>query len=402
MLRRLRIKFVCINMAIVTVMLATIFGMVLHFTQQNLEQESLRMMQALAGMPSRINPPGAFPLESRLPHFIIEYNYEQGIISVDSGVYDLSDRQLLKEIVSQTIAAEEQNGKLREYSLRYLRLSTPRGEKLIFADMSSELSTMENLLKSCAMIGLSSFMLFFVISLLLARWSIRPVEQAWKQQRQFIADASHELKTPLTVISTNAELLQTSIHDPLQCQQCSDHILAMSHQMRGLVESLLALARVDDGSANLTLSPLDFSQLTNNAALPFDPVFFEHGLFLECRIDPGIQVKGSSSHLCQVIEILLDNARKYSNPDTTVELTLSRSGHNLCQLALANRGEEISQEDLTNIFKRFYRGDAARSMNHSYGLGLSIAQRVAEEHKGKIWAESRDGINTFYLQLPTL
>ena len=173
----------------------------------------------------------------------------------------------------------------------------------------------------------------------------------------------------------------------------------MSHQMRGLVESLLELARVDNGGQNMVFSRLNYSELVTDALLPFEPVYFEKGLLLESEVAEGVFVKGSAQHLKQVLDILLDNASKYAAPDSTVQVTLRTQGAH-CLLSAANPGEEISKEDLKNIFKRFYRVDKARSMNHSYGLGLAIAEGIIHRHNGKIWAESGGGINTFFVQLP--
>ena len=248
-------------------------------------------------------------------------------------------------------------------------------------------------------IGVLGFAVFLGLSFLLARWAVKPVETAWNQQRQFVADASHELKTPLTVILTNAELLQEPEYDEQARSRFVDSIMTMSHQMRGLVESLLELARVDNGGQNLVFSRLNFSELVSDALLPFEPVYFEKGLTLDNGVEEKLFVKGSQQHLKQVADILLDNASKYASADSTVRVILRRQGSH-CLLSVASAGDAISREDLKNIFKRFYRMDKARSMNHSYGLGLSIADSIVSKHGGKIWAESADGVNTFFVQLP--
>lgn len=132
----------------------------------------------------------------------------------------------------------------------------------------------------------------------------------------------------------------------------------------------------------------------------FEPVLFEKGMPMKVEIEPGIRINGIASHLKQLIGILLDNAGKYASPEGEVVVKLSDSGHKKCLLEVSNQGEPMSDEDIENIFKRFYRADKARAMNHSYGLGLSIAQSVAEEHHGKIWAKSEDGFNRFFVELP--
>lgn len=275
-----------------------------------------------------------------------------------------------------------------------------QGKCLVFADVSRERATMAHLTQTCILAGCLGFGAFLLISLFLARWAVRPAERAWAQQKQFVADASHELKTPLTVIMTNAELLQGTPDGP--SQQLASHILTMSHQMRGLVEGLLELARADDGTAALVFSELDLSRLVSDAILPFEALFFEKGLSLTEQIDTKIQVKGSPAHLRQVTEILLDNAQKYAAPGGgAVTVTLRRRGRSHCLLSVSDPGEPIPQKELKNIFKRFYRLDQARALDHSYGLGLSIAQTIVTAHRGRIWAESGEGRNSFFVELPT-
>ena len=244
------------------------------------------------------------------------------------------------------------------------------------------------------------FFAFLAISLKLAAWTVKPVERAWQQQRQFVSDASHELKTPLTVIMTNAELLQSEENDRDSQVRFSANILTMSRQMRALVEQMLELARADSGQGKADLRPVDLSTLAADALLPFDPVFFEQGLMLSSQLAEGINVNGDAGRLKEVLDILLDNARKYTEPPGTVNVRLERWGHHRCRLTVSNPGPPLSAAEQKDIFKRFYRTDPARSRDGSFGLGLSIAQRITEEHHGRIWVESSGGYNRFTVELP--
>ena len=399
MLKRLRIKFVCINMAIVTVMLLAIFATVLYFTHKNLERESINMMQSVALNPVQPALPAA-GAGVQLPYLLLELSPGGDLVAADGGYFDLSDRALLQELAADSRTAGGETGVLPEYGLRYYRLSTPGGQYIVFADTSSERSTMNHLLQNCLLIGAASFVIFLAISLLLARWAVRPVDAAWQQQRQFVADASHELKTPLTVILTNAEMLRSAGGDTARGQPLADNIITMSHQMRELIERLLDLARVDNGIPREAVAPVDLSRLVSDAVLPFEPVFFEKGLRLSTRIEDGITVQGSASHLRQVADILLDNAGKYAAAGAFVTVALQRTEGKNCLLTVSNTGDPIPDDERSRIFERFYRADKARTRSGGYGLGLSIAREIVRAHRGRIWAESKAGQNRFLVRLP--
>ena len=398
MIRRLRIKFVCINMTIVTIMLCVIFGMVLRFTSASIEKESINMMQSVALHPHQLGVPGQGTPGVWLPYFTLRTGPGGELLASGGGYYDLTDRALLEELVA--LSSDQRAGVLADYGLRYVRMVTPTSQCIVFADMSSEINTINNLLQNCLIIGAVSFIIFLMISILLAHWAVKPVDMAWKQQRQFVADASHELKTPLTVILSNAQMLSENGEDPQLREKLTANILTVSQQMKDLISKLLNSAQVDQGGSTMQFSPFDLSETVSNALLPFDCVFYERELELDSTIQPNIRVSGSQPHLIQVVDILLDNAQKYSIVHGHTVVTLQTHHKKSCLLTVANEGKAMSAKELKHIFKRFYRADAARERTGSYGLWLSIAEGIVKAHKGKIWAESKDGINTFFVQLP--
>lgn len=389
MIRSLRRKFIAMTMAVFTALLCVIFGLVIHFTGQNLQTESVRFLRSAAADPLQPGPPG----QVRQPCFIIRANpWGQSIQS--TGGFDLSDEQMLSDIVALAASAPEPLGVLDQYDLRYFRSQSPTELTLVFMDISAERAALRNLRLTCAGIGLLALGLFWAVSFLLARWAVRPVERAWEEQRQFVSDASHELKTPLTVILTSAELMQTD-PDP----QHPRSILAMSRRMRELVESLLELARVDNGAVRATFGELDLSALVADELLPFEPLYFECGLTLESQLEEGLHISGSDRHLRQVLTILLDNALRYSPENAAVRVELIRQGSSAL-LTVANPGE-LTREQCRSIFRRFYRADPARTAGGS-GLGLAIAQGIVADHGGKIWADSREGTVTLNVSLPLI
>lgn len=399
MLRRLRVKLVCILMAVITLMLIVILGLVLHFTQESLTKSSLQMMESLAKESDRRGRPNDKPRDVRLPYFVLKLDSQNELISTEGGYYDLSDEEFIREVTAYVLESDDQTGVINEYNLRYYCAHAPEGRRIVFADISSELTTMSNLWKLCVLVGVLSLAGFLFVCIFLARWAVKPVAHAWEQQNQFVADASHELKTPLTVILTNAELIQSPECDEDAKRQSASSILTMAQQMRALVAGLLDLARADTGAAKTLMSRLDFSVLASDTLLPFEPLYYDKELSLSSEIESGIMLTGCEAQLRQVLEILLDNAMKYSPPQASVTLRLKKHGQH-CLLTVANTGQPIPQGELKSIFTRFYRVDKARSNTGSYGLGLAIAKSIALEHNGKIWAESGCGVNTFFVQLP--
>ena len=400
MIQRLRFKFVLVNMGIVTILLCTILGLVFYFTSAQLEMESIRMMEDIASRPFQLDAPGEPGPDVRLPFFTLQVGPHGELMSADSGYYDLSDGDLLSGLVATAAASPQRLGVISEYELRYYRVDAPASQRLVFADISSERATLEGLRTTCLLIGGLSFFAFLWVSILLSKWAVRPVELAWKQQRRFVAAASHELKTPLTVIMTNAELLAAPELREEKREKSLSSILAMSRQMRGLIAQMLELARTDSPEAAALFRPVDLSRLVSQAVLPFEPLFFERGLSLDAQVEEGIGVTGEETQLRRVVEILLDNAQKYAKPGGNAAVVLRRRGRGRCVLSVSDEGDPIPLEERRQIFQRFYRADPARSRDGSFGLGLSIAEGIVKQHRGRIWAESRDGRNIFSVELP--
>lgn len=407
MLRKLKLKFIIVIMSIVTVIFAAAFGLVMHLTQQNYERESVQMMRGIAfrpPQPAQFRAPDDRPDDDnnniRLPFFTVRI-MRGGEIEAFGDYYDLSDKEKLKKLVDEVRSQKKDVGILKDYDLRYMKNEEGGRNTYVFADISSEKAMLRGLVRNSVVIGLIGFAIFLVISIILAEWVTKPVQKTWNEQKQFIADASHELKTPITVIMTNAEMLEESGSNGTDRAVFAKNILSTSKRMRGLVESLLELARLDNNRKKTEMERLDYSRLVNDCLLPFEPMFYENDIDLLVNISDNIFVNGNKDKLRQVITILLDNALKYDDPQYPVSVELKvQSGQ--CILSVYGRGEPLSKEDCKNIFKRFYRVDKARSDGQSYGLGLSIAESIINEHKGRIWAESRDDTNYFYVSLCAL
>ena len=358
------------------------------------------MMRSIAADPVEQGSPNERGQEVRLPYFILELGREKEIIATGGGYYDLSNQQFLQRVAQDVLGNHAPVGVLEEYNLRYCRVMTPGNQTLVFADISSEQATLNNLLRSCVFVGVVSFLVFLGLSMLMARWAVHPVERAWREQKQFVADASHELKTPLTVITTNAELLPQPGVDEKSRERLSGNVLDTARHMRGLLEQMLELARGDQQAAKTAYQPLDLGEVVTGEVLTYEAVFYEAELELERRGEEHVTVQGDSVELRQVVDILLDNARKYSNPRGKTVVELRPAGRRKCVLSVSNPGPEIPPQDLPHLFQRFYRSDRARTRGESFGLGLAIAHSIVLRHRGRMGAASRQGVNTFWVELP--
>ena len=403
MIKKLRLKFIAVNMILVGIMLTVIFGLVFHFTRRNLEMDNIRMMQALADQPVQPDLP-AKPAQKfeniRLPYFIIFEGMKGELLTENSSSYDLGDEDFLKKVVGEALSSEKEYDVITEYNLRFYRMNQRGRQKLVFSDISSELAMKKAMAEICLAIGILSFFAFLGISILLSKWAVRPVEQAWDRQKQFVADASHELKTPLSVILTNSELAGSDDYSGDEKMQFIRNIHTMSEHMKILVEQMLELSRTDRGVSSAAYQAVNLSSVITNTSLTFEAALFENGHTLSCSVIPDITVSGNEQQLVQVLEILLDNAGKYAAENGDIVISLEMQGSRHCRLTVGNEGEPIPEEELKNLFKRFYRMDPSRKRDGSFGLGLSIAENIILAHKGRIWAESSGGYNRFCIVLP--
>lgn len=325
--------------------------------------------------------------------------YDGGTVRVSgSSYYRFDDEQTLLAIIQDCLDQTDDEGVLRDYQLRYLRVQTPLTTRIAFTDSSGEQSTLRQLLRSSLLLGLGALAVLFGFSYLLSGLAVRPVERAWNEQQRFVSDASHELKTPLTVILSSSDLLAQE-ESPTKRAQYLDNIRAESQRMRRLVEGMLTLARGDSGRAKTPMEPVALSELANETAMSFEPVAFEAGHPLEYELAENLTVRGRADELRQVLAILLDNAVKYAPAGAPVRLTLLESGRDAA-LEVENPGDPIPPEQLAHLFDRFYRADASRSDHEGFGLGLSIAQSIVTAHRGTIRCRSDAQGTCFTVTLP--
>ena len=293
-------------------------------------------------------------------------------------------------------------GELTSLGLNYYKEYQGDNRLIAFAD-SSYTSSWKSLALVLCLVGLASLVLFFIILLFYSRWALRPVKDAWKAQRQFVADASHDLKTPLTVILANSSILLKRPDDTIASQsQWIESTQSEAHTMQRLINEMLELAQVESATLpEMAFAHVDFSDLVEGESLLFDAVAFEKSCEFDCSIKENIVVQGNEERLHKLVSTLIENAFKYVNEGGQVNISLVK--HNRFALfGIFNSGSFIDEKDREHIFDRFYRTDKARTSSaRGFGLGLAIAQQIAQLHGGSITCLSeKDHGTTFEVRLP--
>lgn len=260
-----------------------------------------------------------------------------------------------------------------------------------FMDNNDNIQNFHKLIISSIFIIIIGTIIIFILSVMLSMYIIKPVEEAFDKQKQFISDASHELKTPIAVISANAEILSGEIGE----NKWLSYIQSESERMSKLVTSLLTLTRIEMQSEKPQFAKFDICNAIMEVTMPFESVAFESGITLECELTDEIFVNGNEQQLKQVIAILTDNAIKHCCDGGRVLVNISQY-KTKCHITVANTGEPIPDELKTKIFERFFRSDESRHREENrYGLGLAIAKQIIDNHNGIITVNCEDGYTIF-------
>lgn len=335
---------------------------------------------------------------SQLNSFItVSADKEGNILNVSENNATI-DEDILNNSVSEAISSSKQVGEIGEYNLTYAKNELIDRIIIVFADNSSVYSTLWNTILVCCVLFLASMAVIFLISLALSGIAVNPVKVAWNKQKQFVADASHELKTPLTVILANNNIMMShkdsTVEDEIKWLQSTEE---EAQHMKKLIDQMLFLAKSDSESNKTELAKVNVSEIIEAASLNLEPIAFEKGIMLDCWIEPDIIADSNATMLNQLSHILIDNAVKYSVSDGIVKIKLFKHNDKFI-FSVNNKGNVISKEELAHIFDRFYRAEKSRTTK-GYGLGLSIAQNIANCTGGKISVESiEDKGTTFFVE----
>ena len=324
--------------------------------------------------------------------YTVAVSYHGDVLVVNNEPPTVYSDEDLKNLAQDIIDSGESTG--TQDNLAFLKVDKGGYILVAFMDNTVINESAVTLFRYTLIFGGVALVVFFFLSRFLAKKIVAPLEESYQKQRQFISDAGHELKTPVSVVSANAELLSRELGD----NQWLQNIQYENERMGLLVGQLLDLARTENVTPQM--ERIDLSRLVAGEALPFESVAFERGLVLNSNITNGITVEGNSPQLKQLTSILLDNAIRHSKPDGEVRLTLTKD-HSIAEISVINKGEEIPAEHRARIFERFYRMDTARNgEDKHYGLGLAIAKAIIDAHRGHIEVLCYNGLVEFRASIP--
>lgn len=312
---------------------------------------------------------------------------------------NLSDDTLETLAKEMELKGDSTIGELKQDGMHYRYIVVlQKGEAwAALAECTQEDALAKTLRRNSMIFSLIGAVLLLPVCILLTKWVSRPMETAWEKQNDFVSDATHELKTPLTVIAANTEAVMANPDATIETQEkWLGSIQGETSRMADLVGDLLFLAKIDAGEIRLDTEDIEISSLIEEMCMMRESDVFESGKMLEYEMTPDLHYTGDRLRIRQMVNAMLDNAEKYTAEGGTIRVIVNRDKKLRPRILISNTGTPISEADLTKIFDRFYRADPSRARETGgYGLGLCVAKCIAELHGGEITASSKDGINVF-------
>lgn len=408
MIRKLKRKFILAAMLSLFIVLGLLVGLINILNYRTLVTEADETLSMLAEMDG--NPPGAFtfgdkdkpeppdggmereqrrgwngerPYQSR--YFSVTLSESGEVIGSDLKNVVTVKEQTAVEMAQAAAAKNRKTGFSGDF--RYLGVSEDTGTRWIFLNRTGELMTFRSFLWTSIGISAAGFLMVFLLLTLLSARIVRPIAQSYEKQKQFITDAGHELKTPITIIRADTDVLE---EDLPESEWIAD-IRTQTDRLSSLTNDLIYLSRMEEEGAKPQLLDFPLSDVVADTAQPFQSVALTQNKTFTTDIQPMLSMHGDEKSIRKLVSILLDNAMKYSPDGGSITLSLRKTGRQTL-LSVTNTALNMEKGSQDRLFDRFFRADASRnSETGGFGLGLAIAKAIVESHKGKIHAWSDDG-----------
>lgn len=277
-------------------------------------------------------------------------------------------------------------------TFRYAKIAEGDSIRITFLDCGRKLDAFRNFLTASILMAATGFVIVFVVISFFAGKFIRPIAESHEKQKRFITDAGHEIKTPLTIINANVDLLEMDVGQ----NECLQDIRQQAKRLTALTNHLVCLARMEEAEHTLPMIVFPVSEVIEETAMPFKTLSQVQGKTFQCEVQPLLSMQGNDKAISQLVSVLMDNALKYSPVGGIIALRFVRKNKTLL-LTVANTTETlVPPEALSRVFDRFYRTDPSRnSETGGHGIGLSLAKAIVAAHGGKISAEAPEDGKVF-------
>lgn len=393
MINRLRRRLITVAMLSLLLVFSVIVSTINVLNYRNMTAEADEVLTMLA------KNGGTFPaweseelqaLLAKSPEALFTCRYFSVVMTDEKTVLSANTEKI--SAVDETGAAEYakavwawEGGFYQDF--RFLRWNGGNKILFVFLDLSKEIASFRSLLLSSILVAFLGLLSVFILLFSLSKRIVRPVSESYEKQRRFITDAGHEIKTPLTIISADVDVLDMEYGE----SEWLRDIQLQIKRLTTLTNDLIYLSKMEESQSQLQMKEFSLSALSDELMRSFQAPARTQGKTFTSRVQPDILLRGDEKMIGQAISNLLDNALKYSEPEGTISLTLEKRGRSVC-LEVYNTTPSISEENLKSLFDRFYRADPSRnSRTGGHGIGLSIVQAVVRAHKGEVGASSRDG-----------
>ena len=389
MIDKLRKKIFWIIQISLSVIILGIIILFTVFSYRNTISSSTMFMDRLEGR--KIDEPREFSEE-------VNDSYIEGVykIQINNNNATSKSDDITDEI--KNYAIEVSNRSLDEgyignyiYKVRKIGLN---GKEVTLIESEETINRLKTTIIVSIVIGILGLIIVYIIAKRISKTIVKPVEDSFEKQKQFVSDASHELKTPLAVIEANADVLQDKVGENKWITYIQKEVQSMNKR----VNDLLVLARMENTNTELN-QKFDLSKEVQMAVSSFESMIYEKKIELETNISEGIEFNGDKEDIKHIISIILDNAIKHTEENGKIIVNTLKEKSDI-KIEIKNQGEPIPEEEREKIFERFYRVDKARNRNEKrYGLGLSIAKGIVEKYNGNIYATSKDGFTSFVVKI---
>ena len=334
-------------------------------------------------------PHGLSPeVEYEARFFTADLSADGQILSIDTSRIIAVDEEAAEEYVSKALAGGREKGFLKDFRFAVTESDEDGGMRIIFLDCGRRLETFHRFMLTSILIGVAGCVIVFLVFLFAAGRIIHPISESYEKQKRFITDAGHEIKTPLTIIAANVDLLKEDMGE----NESLEDIAGQTQRLADLTRDLVYLSKMEEPDRKPVRVDFPVSDLIAETAASFQAVAQAQKKEYQINVTPSLTMNGSPEEIRRLTSILIENAMKYSPEEGSVNVTLQMQKKNIVLTVSNTTDEPVSQEDLSRLFERFYRTDASRnSETGGHGIGLSIAKAIAEGHGGKISAVSSGG-----------